>query len=380
MNRRPIQIAEPSLGDEEWHALREPLETGWLTHGPKVQAFEKAFAEKHQVEFAVAVTSCTTGLHLALVALGITAGDEVIIPAFTWIATANVVIYCGATPVFVDVDPVTFNLDPEKLAKSLTPRTKAIIPVHLFGLCANMEEIKAVLPKHIAVVEDAACAAGAVYKERMAGGLGDIGVFSFHPRKAITTGEGGMVTTNNPELAETLKRLRNHGASLPEEVRHTGPQPYLLPEFNLLGFNYRMTDLQGAIGLVQLTKLDSFVKERAYWANWYRDKLSTVNWLRLPSEPLNGVHAWQAFVCYVKADLAPLARNEIMRHFHSKGIATRPGTHTVPMLKYYRDRFGFKPEDFNIAYDCERQSMAIPLHNKMTLEDYEYVVKALKEL
>src|SRR5215467_5056000 len=246
---RQIQIATPSLGEEEWQALREPIESGWLTQGPKVAAFESAFAARHNVKHAIAVTSATTGLHLALAALGIGPGDEVIVPAFTWVATANVVLYCGATPVFADVDRVTFNIDPKDLVRRVTPRTKVVIPVHLFGLCADMEAIRVVLPSDIRIIEDAACAAGASWKGKSAGTLGDLGVFSFHPRKSITTGEGGMVTTNDDRLAERVKMLRNHGASVSEEERHRGPRPYLLPEFDLLGFNYRMTDLQGAVGL-----------------------------------------------------------------------------------------------------------------------------------
>ena len=283
-DHRQIQIASPSLGEEEWQALREPIESGWLTQGPKVAAFEKAFAALHGVKHAIAVTSATTGLHLALAALEIGPGDEVIVPAFTWVSTANVVIYCGATPVFVDVDRVTFNIDPKDLARRVTLRTKAIIPVHLFGLCADIDAVRAAIRPDIKIVEDAACAAGAVWHGRAAGALGDLGVFSFHPRKSITTGEGGMVTTDNDKLAEQVKMLRNHGASVSEEERHHGPRPYILPDFDLLGFNYRMTDLQGAVGLVQLRKLDKFIDERARMAARYRTELTDLRWLRLPEE------------------------------------------------------------------------------------------------
>ena len=223
--KRQIQISLPSTGDEEWQATREPLTTGWLTQGPKVAAFEKAFAQRHQVKHAIAVTSATTGLHLALAALDIGPGDEVIVPAFTWVATANVVVYCGATPVFVDVDRITFNIELKDLARRVTPRTKAIIPVHLFGLCADIDAVRSDIRLDIKIVEDAACAAGAALRGRPAGSLGDLGVFSFHPRKSITTGEGGMVTTNNDKLAERVKMLRNHGASVSEEERHRGPRP-----------------------------------------------------------------------------------------------------------------------------------------------------------
>lgn len=377
---RSIQIATPSLGEEEWQALREPIESGWLTQGPKVAAFEKAFAARHGVKHAIAVTSATTGLHLALAALEIGPGDEVIVPAFTWVATANVVLYCGATPVFADVDRVTFNIDPKDLAQRVTPRTRAVIPVHLFGLCADIDAIRAVLRPDIKIVEDAACAAGASWKGRSAGALGDLGVFSFHPRKSITTGEGGMVTTNNDQLSERVKMLRNHGASISEEERHRGPRPYLLPEFNLLGFNYRMTELQGAVGLVQLSKLDRFIDERARMAARYRKDLADLDWLRLPEEPQDGRHAWQAFVTYVDPNRASRLRNEMMEFLQQRGIATRPGTHAVHMLGYYRKRFGFQPDDFPCARDCDRNSMAIPLHNRMSQDDCSFVVETLHRL
>lgn len=376
--KRSIQISLPSTGEEEWQACREPLMSGWLTQGPKVAAFEKSFADRHQVKHALATTNCTTGLHLILAAMGIGPGDEVIVPAFTWVATANVVLYCGATPVFADVDRATNNIDPVDLAKRVTVKTRAVIVVHLFGLCADMDAIRAVLPSHVKIIEDAACAAGASYKGVHAGGLGDAAAFSFHPRKSITTGEGGMVTTNNNELAETANMLRNHGASISEEQRHNGPRPYLLAEFNLLGYNYRMTDLQGAVGLVQLRKLDTLIQERQKWANYYREQLSDVKWLQMPAVPAEGQHAWQAFVTYVDPVSAPMPRNEIMERLQAAGVATRPGTHAVHMLGYYKKRFYLKPDDFPGARDCDTNTMAIPLHNKMNEEDYAYVVKHLR--
>ncbi len=375
---RQIAISLPSTGLEEWEATRECFETGWLTQGPKVSAFEKAFAELHQAKRAVATTSCTTGLHLALAALGIGPGDEVILPAFTWVATANVVLYCGATPVLVDVDPITYNLDATQLAEKITSNTKAIIPVHLFGQCADMDAIRAAVPTHIPLIEDAACAAGASYNGKMAGTLGHAGVFSLHPRKSVTTGEGGMLTTQDEAFADLCEQYRNHGASVSEEQRHVGPKPYLLPDFNLLGFNYRMTDLQGSVGLVQLAKLTGFLQERREWASYYQAQLAEIPWLRVPQNPQNGEHGWQAFVCYVDPELAPMPRNEMMEILQSKGISTRPGTHSVHTLGYYQNRFGYKPEDFPVAWALDRNTLAIPLHNRMTPEDYAYVVDALK--
>ncbi|WP_430397221.1 DegT/DnrJ/EryC1/StrS family aminotransferase [Ferrovibrio sp.] len=379
-DKRSIAISLPATGEEEWQATREPIMTGWLTQGPKVAAFEKNFAARHDVKHALATTSCTTALHLALAALGIGPGDEVIVPSFTWVATANVVLYCGATPVLADVDRTTFNIDAADVARKLTPRTKAVIAVHLFGLCADIDALRAVLPAGMPIIEDAACAAGARYKGRSAGALGEMAAFSFHPRKSITTGEGGMLTSNDDRLADTANMLRNHGASISEEQRHKGPRPYLLPEFNLLGFNYRMTDLQGAVGLVQLTKLDAYIAERQKFAEYYREKLSRLNWLRLPEVPADGAHAWQAYVTYVDPERAPMARNDIMERLQAKGISTRPGTHAIHMLGYYRERFGCKVDDLPGARDCDAHTMAIPLHNRMTAEDYAYVVDALLTL
>ena len=377
---REIPIARPSVGEEEWQALREPIMNGWLTQGPKVEAFERRFAELHGVNHAVATTSCTTALHLALLAVGTGPGDEVIVPAFTWVASANAVLYCGATPIFVDVDPLTFNMDVEQALAAVTERTRAVMPVHLFGLCADTERLRAGLPKAVAIVEDAACAAGARLGEHFAGGLGDVAAFSFHPRKSVTTGEGGMVTTNDDAIAERVRRLRNHGAAVSEEQRHTGPKPYLLPDFDVLGFNYRMTDLQGALGLVQIEKLEGFIAERARWAAWYREALAEIAWLRLPQEPPHGRHAWQAFVCTVDPARAPMTRNEMMEHLHEAGIATRPGTHAVHMLGYYRERYGLEADDFPVARDAECHSLAFPLHNRMTREDYDHVSDSLRAL
>lgn len=376
--KRNIAISLPSTGEEEWHAVREPIESGWLTQGPKVNEFEKQFAQKHNAKYGIATTSCTTGLHLILAAMGIGPGDEVIVPAFTWVATANVVLYCGATPVFVDVDVKTNNIDPAKLAEKVNANTKAVIAVHLFGLCADIDAIRQAVPANVKIIEDAACAAGASYKGNMAGSLADAAAFSFHPRKSITTGEGGMVTTNDDALAEMMIKLRNHGAEISEEQRHNGPKPYLLPDFNLLGFNYRMTDLQGAVGLVQLSKFDGFFEERQKWAQFYIEQLADIEWISLPDVGEDFVHAWQAFVLYIDAEKAPLPRNSIMEILQEKGISTRPGTHAVHMLNYYADRYELKPEDYPMSKLCNDQTMAIPLHNRMSKEDYEYIVQQLK--
>lgn len=377
--KRNIAISLPSTGEDEWQAVRESLMTGWLTQGPRVAEFEKAFAARHSVSYALASTSCTTALHLILSAMDIGPGDEVIVPAFTWVATANAVLFCGATPVFADVDRLTFNLDVASLMAKVGKRTKAVIAVHLFGLCADMDSIAAAAPG-IPIIEDAACAAGSTYKKRSAGSLGLAAAFSFHPRKTITTGEGGMVTTEDHVLAEKIDILRNHGASISEERRHCSPHPYLLPQFNVLGYNYRMTDLQGAVGLVQLSKLDSLIAERRRWADFYTEALSPIDWLRTPVAPEGYGHAWQSYVSYIDERKAPMSRNEILGYLQSHGISARPGTHAVHMLGLYEKKFGLRSVDYPVARDCDCYAMAIPLHNRMSPEDYHYVVKTLKEI
>lgn len=379
LTKRNIPISLPHTGEEEWLATKEPIMSGWLTAGPKVREFEEIFAKRHGVKHAMAVTSATTALHLALVALNIQAGDEVIVPAFTWISTANVVIYCGAKVVFVDVDRTTFNIDVDDLKKKITSKTKAIIPVHLFGLCADMDAVKKVAG-NIPLVEDGACAAGAGYKGNAAGSLGTIGCFSFHPRKSVTTGEGGMITTNDDKLAEVISSLRNHGASISEEQRHHGAKPYILPDFNILGYNYRMTDLQAAVGIVQLKKLDLFIDEREKWAKFYDEALKDIGWLRTPVVGSEYKHGWQSYVIYIDESKAPVSRNDMMEKLQQMGVSTRPGTHAPHMLNYYAEKYNIKPDDFPGAKDCNNYSMSIPLFNKMTKEDYDYVVYCLKSI
>lgn len=379
MKPRNIPIAMPQTGDDEWHALRDTLHSGWLTQGPKVKEFETSFAKEHQVKHALATTSCTTALHLILVALGIGPGDEVIVPAFTWIATANVVVYCGATPIFADIDPGSYNITAETIRSKITERTKAIIVVHLFGLCADMDAIKTIA-KDIPIVEDAACAAGGMYKGQYAGSLGVAGAFSFHPRKTITTGEGGMVTTQDDELAAKINCLRNHGASISEEQRHQGNRPYLLPDFNILGFNYRMTDLQACVGLVQLSKLDKFINERAQWASYYQVALQSIAWLKPPKVADCYHPAWQAYVCRIDFTQIALTSQQIMEQLLERGVQARPGTHAVVGLNYYRERFALNSEEYPIAIAAEHSTLALPLHNRMTKDDYDYVISCLENL
>ena len=379
MEKRNIPIGLPSMGLEEWESTKESIMSGWITQGPKVREFEKLFAERHNVKHALAVSNCTTALHLALVACGVGVGDEVLVPAFTWVSSANAVKYCGATPVFIDIDINTFNIDVNQIKDKITSKTKAIIPVHLFGLCADIDFIKANFPD-LKIVEDGACAAGAALHGKPAGGLGDIGCFSFHPRKSVTTGEGGMVTTNNDDMASHMDRLRNHGASISEEQRHHGPKPYILSAFEIVGFNYRMTDIQGAIGVVQLKKLDLFIDERQKWADYYKENLKYISWLKMPDVPAGYKHGWQSFVTFVDEAKAPMKRNDIMEYLQQNGISTRPGTHAVHMLDAYAKMYNIKPSDYPGAFAADQYSMSIPLHNKMVKEDFDYIIHFLKSV
>lgn len=383
-----IHIAEPMVGEEEWKEIWGPISAGWLTQGPKVKEFEEKFANKHKVKFAIAVTSCTTALHLALRALNVGQGDYVVVPSFTWIATANAVEYCGATPIFCDSDLNTYNIDVEKLEMLLKKmqtggkHIKAILPVHLFGLVADMDPICQLAKQHgeIAVVEDAACAAGAKYHGRFAGGLGNIGCFSFHPRKIITTGEGGICTTNDEQLRAKMNILRSHGAVLSEEQRHHSDHPYLMPDFDELGYNYRMSDLQGAMGIVQLDKLDQLIVERRKWANFYDEALSDLSWIIPPTVPTECFHSYQAYVCRINTKIAHKSRTQIMQELHEAGIGSRSGTHAVHELGYYARKYQLKKNDFPVAAELYANTIALPLHNRMTPDDYGRVVDTLKRI
>jgi len=372
--KRQVQIAMPSMGDEEWQAVREPLLSGWLTQGPKVAAFERAFADRHQVRHALATTSCTTALHLALAALDIGPGDEVIVPSFTWVATTNAVLYCGGTPVLCDVDRRTNNIDPNSVAKKLSSRTKAIIPVHLFGLCADMDALRAVLPNHVKIIEDAACAAGATYRGASAGTLGDAACFSFHPRKSITTGEGGMLTTSNSEWAVRARRLREHAMNVSAAERHisTLPPPELYLE---RGFNYRMTDLQAAVGLVQARKLPEMVARRRQLAAIYGAELDERGGLRCVADPPYGTSNFQSYWVELGQG-ARIDREGLLAHLASRGISARRGI----MAAHLQPAYATHPHiALPVTERLTDNTLILPLYHELTDDDQARVIDAVLE-
>jgi dTDP-4-amino-4,6-dideoxygalactose transaminase len=386
MSAGSIPISRPLFGAEEMEAVLEPLRTGWVVQGPKVAAFEAAFAEHVGTPHAIATSSCTTALHLALVALDVGPGDEVVVPAFTWVATANVVEMQGARPVFVDVDLETFNASAEVIEAAITPRTKVIMPVSLFGLSAPMGPILEIArARHLRVVEDDACAIGTWYEGRHAGTLADVGCFSFHPRKAITTGEGGMLITRDPDLAARVRSLRDHGASVSDLDRHQGARSFHLPDFDMVGYNYRMTDLQGALGVAQLARLDGILAERTRLARRYDEALRVLQWLRTPRRPANGRHGYQAYVCLyapepptvANAERLHAGRNALMSRLEEQGIATRPGTHALHLLGVYRRKYGLEPSGLPGAYLADRVSLALPLFAGLTDAQQDFVVERL---
>ena len=294
-----IPIARTSLTEDEIQSVLEPLRNGWLVQGPKVREFEEKWSAFTGAKHSIAVTSCTTGLHLSLAALDIQPGDEVIVPAFTWIATANVVEHLGGKVVFCDIDPETFNLDVSQLEAIITSRTKAVLPVHLFGLAADMDAINKIAKKHrLSVVEDAACGFGSRYQGKHVGTLGDTASFSFHPRKAITTGEGGMITTNDDALAERLRRLRDHGAAMTDLQRHLGARPYLLADHPDAGYNQRMTDIQAALGSAQMERAAEIIAERQRLAARYDEAFASLPWLRTPAVKEDFEHSYQSYPCF----------------------------------------------------------------------------------
>lgn len=379
-----IPIARPLFGPEEIAAAAATLESGWIVQGPKVAEFEKRFAAFAGVTNALACSNGTTALHLANAALRLGEGDEVLVPAFTWVATSNAVVYCGATPVFCDIDLATFNLDAAAIEARITPRTRGIVPVHLFGLCADMEPILEIARRRgLWVVEDAACAMGASWRGKHVGAFGDAATFSFHPRKSITTGEGGMVTTEREDLAAAVRSMRDHGVA-----PRAGEPAFLLPDYDEIGFNYRLTDLQGAIGCVQMDRAEAILAGRRHRARLYDEALSALPWLRIPHVPEEMTHGYQAYVCLFAPEKPTLGnvaalearRNALMAKLDARGIITRQGTHAPVLRSAYRKQFGIDPHAFPNAVLAEKLSLALPLYPQMTDDEQGRVIDALREI
>jgi len=389
-----IPIARTNLTEAEINSVLDPLRSGWLVQGPKVREFEEKWSSFTGSKHSIAVTSCTTALHLSLAALGFGSGDEAIVPAFTWISTANIVEHLGGKVVFCDIDLETFNVDPKQIQEKITTHTKAILPVHLFGLAADMKAINSIAQaNNLWVVEDAACGFGSRYHGQHAGTQGTTGCFSFHPRKAITTGEGGMVTTQDDQLAEKIRRLRDHGAAMSDLQRHLGARPYLLADHPDAGYNQRMTDLQAALGSAQMDRATEIIKERQRLASRYDQAFTNLAWLQTPAQLHGYEHGYQSYPCLFQPDRAKAAtrhsekpeikdinteRNLWMDQLQQQGISTRPATHAVHMLAFYRQKYQLKPEDFPNAFAANDCSISLPLFHGMTEVEQNEVIRPVQ--
>lgn len=381
-----IPITKPYFDEEEKRAILVPLETGWVVQGPYVAEFEQKMALYCGAKYACAVSNATAALHLSLLALGITAGDQVILPSFTFVATANSIEYTGATPLFCDIDLNTFTIDVGQVRKLLSNdkngKIKAIIPVNLFGLCANLSEIINLANDFgVKVIEDSACGLGAFIGSSHSGTWGNVGCFSFHPRKAITTGEGGMIVTNDAEIFERACSLRDHGA------RKEGKNRVSMLDYDALGFNYRMTDIQGAIGSCQMDKLEMILNARRRLASCYDKDLKNWDEITIPYVPDDYMSGYQAYVITFRAsepmsvesiDRFSLKRDSFMSYLDDRGISTRQGTHAVHCLSYYRNKYNFVCSDFINSYAADKLSVALPLYYGMTNEDYCYIIDSIK--
>lgn len=377
-----LPYALPDIGDEEIAEVVDTLKSGWVTTGPKTRQFEAEFATYlgGEVE-ALAVNSATAGLHLALEALGIGPGDEVITSTYTFTATAEVVRYLGADPVLVDIDPITLNIDPQKIAAAITPRTKAIIPVHYAGLACDMNAILALAHKHgLAVVEDAAHALPTRYKNKLIGTLGsDITVFSFYANKTMTTGEGGMVVTRHSNLAERIKVMRLHGINRDAFDRFTSKTPAWYYEVVAPGFKYNLTDIASAIGIHQLRKLGRFLARREQLAARYQAELADLPLILPADAPGDDSHSWHLYVLRLK-DSAPVNRDQIIQQLAEHGIGT--SVHYVPLHRhpYWRDTYQLTPAQFPHADHAYQNTFSIPLYTLMSDNDQTRVINALREI
>jgi perosamine synthetase len=367
-----VPFSRPTLRGDEGDAVAKVIASGWVSQGPRVREFEAAFAERVGAAEAVAVSNCTTALQLALHVSGVGPGDEVIVPSMSFIATANSVWQCGATPVFADVDPRTFNLDPAAAERAITSRTKAVMPVHQLGLPADMDAFFALAERHgVALVEDAACAIGAHYKGRPIGSLGPLACFSLHPRKVITTGEGGMITLQDRDVAARLRQLRQHAMDVSDLARHSA-RDVVIETYPERGWNYRMTDMQAALGLCQLELLDGILQERARLADRYTAAVERIPGLAPPYEPEYAERTWQSYAVTLTGD-APIGRTELMRRLLLDGVPTRRGVMAIHREPSYADPAVDLPQ----TDAASGRSLMLPLFAGLTDEQQDHVIACL---
>jgi perosamine synthetase len=369
-----IPVMKPWFGPEEASAAAEAVSSGWVAQGPRVAAFEQAFAEQVLAAHAVAVTSCTTALHLALVLQGLGPEDEVVVPSLSFIATANVVVHSGAIPVFADVDPLTLNLTVDTVSAVLSARTRAVIVVHQAGIPADLDGLHALCdPRGIAIIEDAACAIGAQYKGKPIGGHSWASTFSFHPRKVITTGEGGMLVLHDEDDANRARRLREHGMSVSASARHNSPD-VIIESYDEVGFNYRMTDVQAAIGLVQLSRLDRIIARRRELAANYHGLLEDVQGISMSADPPHGLTNFQSFWVLLPEGL-PVDREEVLKALSRAGISARRGI----MAAHLEPAYASRRVDLPVTEFVTRRSLILPLFHEMTTSEQLYVANTFRK-
>lgn len=376
----PLPIARPWFGPEEVEAVQRVLASGWITQGNEVAAFERAFATYVGAAHACAVSSCTAALHLALLGVGASAGDEVITVSHSFIATANAIRYCGATPVFIDIDPMTYNMDPTLIEAAISPRTRAILVVHQLGMPADLSSILTLAAQyHIPVIEDAACAIGSAILwqgqwQRIGRPHGLVSCFSFHPRKLMTTGDGGMLTTHDPDLDRQFRQWRQHGMTIPASIRH-GSSQVIYETYTDVGYNYRMTDLQAAIGIVQLQRLPELIRQRRTLAAVYTETLADLCGVTLPYEPPYAQTNWQSYI--VRLDDAS-RQHGVMQALQDRGISTRRGVMCAHLEAPYASDWpaGCLPH----SEAAQRHGLILPLFAGMHEHDVLRVVAALDEI